>query len=54
MAATGIVAATAIVVATADAESMVAAFAPMAAHLVDTQVADTPEAVLAVVTPAVT
>jgi hypothetical protein len=44
MAATGIVAATAIVVATVivadspDAEPMAAAFAPMAAHPVDTQV----------------
>jgi hypothetical protein len=41
------VAATAIAVdtATADAEFMVVAFTPMAAHRVDTQVADMPEAV---------
>jgi hypothetical protein len=54
MAATVIVAATAIAVDTADAELMAVEFAPMAAHPVDTQVADMPEAMLAVVTPVVT
>jgi hypothetical protein len=44
IAAVGATAAMAIAAATADAQVMVVAFAPMAEHLVDTPVADMPEA----------